>query len=248
MEIVPKYVLDPEIRAKILASLPPIKTNSEKLSENDVADIFCDLPDVVGIKVGMSSDAAMEILKQESKIAYIDFGQTFHDQIDSSKNRINFLKHEIAKEKELILKLKSELKVWLSNSAKKLERRRPPKSAERKVATKHLLEKWILAIQTELGVSTRSALEAMINSDQDDVRNLLLWRDGTRTPSPDSLLRLLSLEITTGKHVGKTLANIPLPQGAPMAHNIFKLICRGNIDDNKIITFFGDSEEASNSE
>ena len=141
-----------------------------------------------------------------------------------------------------------QLKVWLSNSAKKLKRRRPPKSTERKVTTKHLLEKWILALQTELGVSTPAAMEAMINSDQDDVRNLLLWRDGTRTPSPDSLLRLLSLKIITGKHEGKTLANIPLPQGAPMAHNIFKLICRGKIDDNKIITFFGDSEEASNSE
>ena len=248
MEIVPKYVHEPEVLAKILASLPPIKTNSEKMTVDDVADIFCDLPDVVGIKVGMSTDAAMEILKQESKIAYIDFGQTFHDQIESSENRINFLKQEIAKEKELILKVKSELKVLLSNSAKKLERRRPPKSTEHKVATKHLLKKWILALQTELRVSTRAAMEAMINSYQDDIRNLLLWRDGTRTPSPDSLLRLLSLKIITGKHEGKTLANIPLPQGAPMAHNIFKLICRGKIDDNKIITFFGDSEEASNSE
>ena len=247
MEIVPKCVHKPEVLAEILASLPPIKTNSEKMTVDDVADIFCDLPDVVGIKVGMSTDAAMEILKQASKIAYIDFGQTFHDQIESSENRINFLNQEIAKEKKLILKVKSELKVWLSTSAKKLERRRPPKSAERKVATKQLLEKWILALQKVLGVSTRSALEAMINSDKDDVRNLLLWRDGTRTPSPESLLRLLSLEITTGIHVGKTLANIPLPQGAPMAHNIFKLICRGKIDDNKIIKFFGDSEEASNS-
>ena len=143
---------------------------------------------------------SLEVLEQESKISYIDFGQTFHDQIDGSKNRINFLKQEIAKEKELILKLQSELKGWLSNSAKKLKRRRPPKSTERKVATKHLLEKWILALQTELGVSTRSGMEAMINSDQDNVRNLVLWRDGTRTPSPDSLLSILSLEIITGKH------------------------------------------------
>ena len=141
-----------------------------------------------------------------------------------------------------------QLKVWLSNSAKKLKRRRSLKSSERKVATKHLLKKWILALQTELGVSTRTAIEAMINSDQDDVRNLLLWHDGARTPSPDCLLRLLSLEIITGKHKGKTLANIPLPQGVPMAHNIFNLICRGNIDDDKVIPFFGDGEEASNGE
>ena len=141
-----------------------------------------------------------------------------------------------------------QLKVWLSNSAKKLKRRRPLKSTERNIATKHVLEKWILALQTELGVSTRTAMEGMINSDQDDVRNLLLWRDGTRTPSPNCLLRLLSLEIITGKHKGKALATIPLPPEAPTAHHIFKLLCGGNIDDTKVITFFGDGEEASNGE
>ena len=46
----------------------------------------------------------------------------------------------------------------------------------------------------------------MINSDQVDVKNLLLWRNGTRTPSPNCLLRLLSLKIITGKHEGTMLA------------------------------------------
>lgn len=234
----PKYALDPEIRAKLLASLLPLKAGSEKLSEAAFADIFCDFPDLAGIKQCMQLGDLVEVLEQGSKAAYNKSGQKFRNQIDDANHKIKLLKQEIEKEELLIVESKKQLKNCLLNSSEKRGPGNPPKSLRRNDVTKQLLAKWILALQVGLGVTSCTGIESMM--DTGNKRNWQGWLKGTRVPSSKNFLSLLSSKITEGKHKGKTLANIPLTSGAPSAHTLFKLLCRDEFGEESVMTFVGD--------
>lgn len=231
-----KYRLDPEIRAKILASLPPARADSEKLSEAEFFEIVCDLPDVIGIKQGMSVGAVVDILEREGKDASEKFGQTWHNQIFDSTHKITLLKQEIESQEALIREANKHLKRLKSKgSSENRGRGRPKKSLIREESTKQLMAKWIRALQTELEVTTCSKLEDMIN--ETGQRNWQHWLSGKAVPTSSNFLKLMSAEILKGKHAGKVLADIPTPAGAPSARNLFNLICQDQFVEEGVWTF-----------
>ena len=70
MENSSEYQLEPEKRAILLAKLPPLRADNEKLSEENATELICSSPNLSGIDAGMTIGEVKAILERESKAAY----------------------------------------------------------------------------------------------------------------------------------------------------------------------------------
>ena len=224
MENSSQYQLDPELRAKLLADLPPVKADSEKLSEESAADLICNFPNLTGINAGMPIGEVEGILEREGKAAYNKY--TLLVQIDESKQKLQQLKQDVEKEELRLLNLNKQLKNDSLSFAEKRKRGHPTKDVNRTDVTKRLIKKWILALQVELEVTSCVDLAKMMDEDANinNERNWRIWRNGTHIPPPKTFQELMSTRIKKGKYAGKTLSNISLSLKTPDIHDLFSLL------------------------
>ena len=216
-----EYQLDPKERAILLAELPPVKADNEKLSEESATELICNSPNLTGIETGMTIGEVKAILERESKAAYNKY--ILVNQIDESKQKLQQLRQDIDKEELQLLNLNKQLKNYSLLFFEKPNR----EYLNHTFLVKRLIKSWILALQDELKVSSCSALTKMLDEEANinNERNWRIWLNGSQIPPPKTFQKLMLLKIKKkGEHEGKTLSSVSLSLNTPDIRNLFSLL------------------------
>lgn len=222
MESSSQYQLDPEIRAKLLAGLPPVKADNEKLSEESATELICNSPNLTGIEAGMTIGELKAILERESKAEYNKY--ILVNEIDESKLKIQQLKQDLDKEELRLLNFNKQLKKDSFHFTEKHKR----EYLNHTVLVKRLIRSWILALQDLLDAHSCSALTKVIDEQApiNNERNWRIWLNGSQIPPPKTFQTLMSLRINKkGEYDGKTLSSVSLSRLTPDIHNLISLLC-----------------------
>lgn len=228
MENSSQYQLDPEIRAKLLAGLPPVKASNEKLSVESADEIICSLPNLIGIKAGMSIGELEVVFEREGKSAFDKYSLLF--QIDESKQKIQQLKQNLDKEELRLLNFNKQLKKDSFHFTVKHKR----EYLNHTDLVKRLIRSWILALQDLLDAHNCSALTKVIDEEApiNNERNWRIWLNGSQIPPPKTFQTLMSLRINKkGEYDGKTLSSVSLSLNTPDIRNLFSLLYPIIFDD-----------------